>query len=131
MLFAVHRQSDGRVIRVGSCPDADHVTLQAQSGEVAIADAPEFVIADGLWRWTGDAFVRDDPPSPSLAEVWQEIRYQRDKRLLASDWTQLPDVPEATRAAWVVYRQALRDLTEVASPADVIWPVPPTAGEPA
>jgi hypothetical protein len=48
-------------------------------------------------------------------------------RLLAeSDWTQLPDVAEATRLAWRPYRQALRDITDQPGwPFEVVWPKPP------
>ena len=39
-------------------------------------------------------------------------RSERDRRLAASDWTQLPDSPLTgpQRQAWADYRQALRDL---------------------
>jgi hypothetical protein len=65
----------------------------------------------------------------SVERQWMDVRRRRDQLLSECDWTQLPDVPESTRAAWVPYRQALRDLTEVASPADVIWPTMPGAGD--
>ena len=43
---------------------------------------------------------------------WNEIREKRDRRLAASDWTQMPDSPlSATKKAeWATYRQALRVL---------------------
>jgi len=44
---------------------------------------------------------------------WASInRGKRNKLLKDSDWTQLPDVPLATKEAWATYRQALRDLTD-------------------
>lgn len=57
--------------------------------------------------------------------VWGEVRKERDRRLAQSDWTQLPDVPLATKEAWAVYRQQLRDVTEQADPLGVAWPVAP------
>lgn len=64
------------------------------------------------------------------------LRVERDKRLAETDWTQNPDVPEATRNAWVTYRQALRDLPSTATPtldsdgdldkSSVVWPNKPT-----
>ncbi|MBY0395660.1 MAG: phage tail assembly chaperone [Thermoleophilia bacterium] len=57
------------------------------------------------------------------------MRAERDLRLARSDWTQMPDSPldEAARAAWAVYRQALRDITETpAGPAAVVWPSVPS-----
>lgn len=53
------------------------------------------------------------------------IRDERNRRLTASDWTQLSDAP-VDAAAWATYRQALRDLTQQAGfPWEVVWPVPP------
>lgn len=47
----------------------------------------------------------------------------RQQLLQKTDWTQLPDVPESTRLAYVEYRQALRDITEQDGfPDNVIWP---------
>jgi hypothetical protein len=53
------------------------------------------------------------------------IRTERDQRLKATDWTQLPDVPLTTKEKWAVYRQALRDITEQPDPFNIIWPTPP------
>lgn len=57
--------------------------------------------------------------------VWPTIRARRDVLLAQSDWTQLPDVPLPTKAAWAVYRQALRDITAQPDPANIVWPVAP------
>lgn len=58
-------------------------------------------------------------------EVLGAIRYKRAALLSASDWTQLPDVPVATKEAWAIYRQALRDVTLQPDPFSVVWPVAP------
>jgi hypothetical protein len=46
-----------------------------------------------------------------------DTRFQRDKKLNESDWTQLASSPlsEAKKAEWEIYRQALRDYLEVLS----------------
>lgn len=55
-----------------------------------------------------------------------DLRRERNKLLEKTDWTQLPDVPQATRDAWSTYRQALRDITETYSNLeDVVWPTKP------
>ncbi len=55
-----------------------------------------------------------------------EARAKRLQLLSASDWTQLPDVPLATKETWATYRQALRDITDQPGfPVDVIWPASP------
>lgn len=61
----------------------------------------------------------------SVDDRWAEVRAERDRRLAASDWTQLPDVPEATRLAWTGYRQALRDVTQQSDPDAIDWPASP------
>jgi hypothetical protein len=57
--------------------------------------------------------------------VWPTIRTRRDALLAQSDWTQLPDVPLEDKAAWAIYRQALRDVTEQPDPHNIVWPTPP------
>lgn len=58
---------------------------------------------------------------------WQIVRVQRNSLLDASDWTRLDDngLTEAQRAEWATYRQALRDITTQADPANITWPVAP------
>jgi hypothetical protein len=48
----------------------------------------------------------------SYAHLWDELRDKRNRRLKASDWTQMPDSPLSTskKAEWATYRQALRDI---------------------
>ena len=70
------------------------------------------------------------------AEPMRLLRKERDRLLVESDWTQFPDVPEATRTAWQTYRQQLRDLPASASPSldeiyeldlsSVTWPSKPS-----
>ena len=64
-----------------------------------------------------------DPRTPDTE--WKLVRAERDRRLLACDWTQLPDVPLATKEAWASYRQALRDITEQPDPFNITWPAAP------
>lgn len=91
-------------------------------------------IADDMATWTVTPASHEASyviASKSLAQ-WQreshlaELRGQRNAKLTASDWTQLADTPPQTKAAWVVYRQQLRDLpATVADPAHPVWPTPP------
>jgi hypothetical protein len=60
------------------------------------------------------------------------VRRRREFLLHQCDWTVMPDSPLTTeqKAAWVLYRQALRDLTktfpDAKTDADVTWPEPPS-----
>lgn len=68
------------------------------------------------------------------AEALTLIRKKRDILLKESDWTQGADVPDAIKAAWTTYRQALRDMpannSDVTLSVDgvlsnVTWPTKP------
>lgn len=82
--------------------------------------------------WNGSAWTQVAvPPAPEPVTpeppTEEEVRAERNNMLLASDWTQLEDVPIANRVAWKTYRQALRDLPEQEGfPEDIIWPTKPT-----
>jgi len=66
------------------------------------------------------------PYVPTQEEKAEAIRAERDALLAATDWTQLPDVPESIRDAYAVYRQALRDIPQQSGFPDVVeWPVKP------
>lgn len=82
--------------------------------------------------------MNDEPVFDYLIERWVEqagldlrpVLDRRNKLLLNSDWTQLPDVPLATRELWVDYRQALRDITDQPGyPMNVVWPIEPSSNE--
>ena len=52
-----------------------------------------------------------------------EVRAERSTKLAATDWTQLPDVPQSIKSQWASYRQALRDVPQQAGfPFNVVWP---------
>lgn len=57
-------------------------------------------------------------------QQWSVVRAERNAKLAASDWTQLPDTP-VDAAAWATYRQALRDITDQEDPFNILWPEQP------
>jgi hypothetical protein len=66
------------------------------------------------------------PRVPTQKEKSAAIRAERDALLFSTDWTQLPDVPEAIREAYGVYRQALRGVPQQQGfPDEINWPVKP------
>ena len=90
--------------------------------------------------WNTQTLRWDKNPEQSLLEAAQaqelqqqkeqqqkfELLAERKAKLVATDWTQLPDVPLETKQAWAEYRQALRDVTDQPGyPTDVVWPTPP------
>jgi hypothetical protein len=70
---------------------------------------------------------------PVKVENWTQSRFKvlrdmRDMKLSKCDWTQGNDVQLSAdqKAAWAVYRQALRDLpANTPDPANPTWPTPP------
>jgi hypothetical protein len=48
-------------------------------------------------------------------DVLNAIRFERDKKLKESDWTQVADSPLSNeeKQLWAEYRQKLRDMTKV------------------
>ena len=137
MNYTIYRLDTGQIEKTVSCSVGD-LSLQYDGkthGYIlgAISDTQYYVEA---------GVPVPMPPKPSPHHVfdyttkqwidprthetqWPFIRSERDRRLLASDWTQLPDVPLATKEAWATYRQALRDITEQPDPFNIVWPTPP------
>ena len=71
----------------------------------------------------------------SYAHLWDELLEKRNNKLIASDWTQMPDISDSrmdstTKGKWQVYREELRDLTKGLDTVDkvkkVTWPTEPS-----
>jgi hypothetical protein len=133
MKFTIYTQSTGQVLFSGT---ADNPNMLAAEGQAVLLDEAftDGYIQDGqhftlpaqpsphhVFDYTTKQWV--DPRTPETQ--WPVVRAQRNARLSASDWTQLPDVPLATKEAWAAYRQALRDVTLQPDPFAIIWPVSP------
>jgi len=57
---------------------------------------------------------------------WDEIRNLRTELLKECDWTVLADSPVGdNRAAWIEYRQELRNITSQENPFNIVWPTQP------
>lgn len=90
------------------------------------AGAEGMVLVQLAGRWCGELVIL----VKSAAAIAAEVRTARDQRLTDCDWTQVPDaaLSDAQRAAWAIYRSALRDLPAEqpgATIETVIWPTPP------
>jgi hypothetical protein len=78
----------------------------------------------GVLPPAGWIFGPPTAPAVTAQQEWDRVRATRNRRLAASDWAVLPDVPmsDESRRAWYAYRQALRDITEQADPFNIAWP---------
>lgn len=80
----------------------------------------------------GKQIAADASGAPILVDkkdsllTWNQIRMIRDSLISETDWSQLSDISEVTKAKWAAYRQALRDIPQkFTSPDLVIWPEHP------
>ncbi len=99
---------------------------QLPEGHMAVEVGPELYAHpdSGLLFVEGRVQARAGGQSPEKA--WDELRTRRNQMLFQTDWTQLPDVPDEIRAAYVPYRKALRELpASTADPANPTWPEAP------
>ena len=131
--FTIYDTATHAVLYSGTASDPESLVTDATSlvlGEVygpGFIDDSEFVPmpespgADYKFNYV----TRQWESIMTAEKQWSLIRAERSRRLLASDWTQLPDVPISTKEAWAVYRQALRDITLQPDPENLIWPTPP------
>lgn len=88
------------------------------------SDAPSFENGQWVIKFSVVDKTTNEIDEEEISQA-QTVRQERSARLAASDWTQLADAP-VDAAAWVVYRQALRDIpTQTGFPWNITWPVKP------
>ena len=82
----------------------------------------------GIWRqtWAVEP-MNEEEVAARTEQEWVAVRGQRNFRLSMCDWTQLADAPltDEKRSEWVLYRQALRDITTQSDPFNITWPTRP------
>jgi hypothetical protein len=106
---------------IGGAHDGARQRVDIETGELVTYQPPK-PVGDELRDWTWDANLCRWLPVPTRAAREIEARARRNTLLAECDWTQLPDVPAATKTAWAPYRQALRDLPEDPAWPDMDWP---------
>jgi hypothetical protein len=104
-------------------PERSTVLTTKNGDELQVPVAPgntdyDEIVAQGL------AVAAYTPP----AITWADIRSKRNGLLAETDWVvvKAQEVGEAVPAAWVTYRQALRDLpANTADPTKIVFPDAP------
>jgi len=111
-------------------------------GRVVDVSAEPFEVADNMfwedaptdckagWIYKDGQFIDPDEKTPEeIASIQiKYLRSERNKKLKASDWTQMPDVDltSTQKTEWANYRQALRDVPQQAGfPTEITWPQKP------
>jgi Phage tail assembly chaperone protein len=124
----------GEYIGSASAPSVESLELNTPQGATMVLG-----LYDETHYLDGDeAKPKGEPPAlgyvfsyqsktwvPNSETAHMLVRIKRNRLLEESDWTQLPDVPLETKAAWATYRQALRDVTDQPDIFNVVWPTPP------
>ena len=108
----------------GADPVLNGPQAQPTRYQVAFRDGVEEI--NGQWFTKFSIADMDADAIASLdARQADSVREERNRKLTASDWTQVEDAP-VDKAAWAAYRQGLRDVPSQAGfPWDVTWPVEP------
>lgn len=105
----------------------DHPAAPRPSGSFVQVSEQEYsrVFGECCTHYIDGAFIVQKPEI-TTDQLAASVRVQRNSLLSASDWTQLPDVPESIKTTWASYRQALRDITvQPGFPSDITWPTAP------
>lgn len=124
MFVTVYDKTDGAIMRCTEVFDPIDAPLQVGAGEAWIegqSDPNRQVVSNGV--------IVDKPQAEidayEIDVAWKGLRRDRNRRLAASDWTQVPDAP-VDQSAWASYRQELRDLpANTDDPRDIVWPQEP------
>ena len=101
---------------------ADVETMLALQFPPEAPKAPYVPAKDATWEYATemDTAERGVPDE----WVWERLRNKRNALLSAGDFRMVSDAPWDT-AAWGVYRQALRDMTDTLDPRKAVWPAEP------
>lgn len=135
MTYTIYLEATGQILRVVQTED---IEIQLQAGENYIAG----LVDDSAYYIENGSPVAM-PPKPNEYSVFDystkswvaniniatgDALAKRQKLLIRSDWTQMPDVQLQNKTEWATYRQELRDITDQPGyPFNVIWPTAPTA----
>jgi hypothetical protein len=130
-IVSVIRASDQETVDLNTPPGCSRIEGRYPPQEYYVKDGvpkpyPEKPSDFCSFDFEAEVWVEDT--DAALAAASKELRAERDRLLVRSDWTQLPDAP-ADKQAWAAYRQALRDLpADTTGPRNPLWPSPPGPG---
>jgi hypothetical protein len=119
MTYTIYNITTGKIVRNVRCAESSIASqlLDEEAYVNGMFDANDFVIIDGQ--------PVEQKHEQDISIAWLILRRDRDRRLAACDWTQVPDAP-VDHQAWAVYRQQLRDLpNNTEDPRNPVWPTPP------
>jgi hypothetical protein len=128
--YGIYNLSDGVFCR----EEIDDSAPLVDSSKFQVKEIPAGKKAAAL-KVENDALVDDVPAQAAVeASILNRVRKERNAKLAACDWTQMPDSPldQADKDAYATYRQDLRDLpadidmSTISGVEDVVWPSEPS-----
>ena len=120
--YSVYDLDTGRFTGFGSNPNQELVEAGEGQGIVeGHYDQGTQMVVEGVVVDITEITLEQE----ALDKAWSEFKYNRNRLLQNSDWSQVPDAP-VDAAVWALYRQQLRDLPEnTTDPHNVVWPEHP------
>jgi hypothetical protein len=130
-MFTIYNKTTGQILRVSAQPELNpgegavegeysastHFVKNNEVLEIPPTPAEGLVFDLWLQRWV-----------PALGQDTRPILEKRNRLLLDSDWTQIPDAQVPNKSEWATYRQALRDITlQPGYPMNFMWPEKPVS----
>jgi len=118
MKYTIYNTTTGEISRVVICNDPQEQLGNGESYIDGDYSDIEYQIVNG------EAVTKPTPVFDAESAA-VAIRIKRNKLLLASDYTQLPD-SKVNKDVWASYREELRNLTQQSGfPQNIVWPVAP------
>lgn len=80
------------------------------------------------WNYDGEKFSPSQTLGPSLAEMWETLRAERNQKIQDTQWIAIRSITTGKEIPedWILYWQLLRDLPETLNdPRKVVWPDQP------
>ena len=119
--YAVYKVVTGEIKQVIMTPFESEVAATLLEGQSYKEIDADLVTDMDRQRFNSEGNIEFFTPvvDPKVARLG--FINSRNKKLLDSDWTQLPDAP-VDKESWAEYRQKLRDLPKTTDTLNVVWP---------
>ena len=104
-VISIYKKSDGIICQILTVSEESALNISEDFGYV------DGSYEKGKYKVENDKVIAYTPNYISGTNSGN-VREERNRRLLQSDWTQLPDSPlsDSKKTEWATYRQQLRDM---------------------
>ena len=115
--------SSGQVIaRYGSIGLLNREPV-AQDGQTLYTTPDSVLVPEAVIRVIVGDEIQFIVDQSSIDYQWKSVKEHRNKLLIESDWIcSVTDYCPPNKQQWILYRQALRDITTQPNPYKIVWP---------